>query len=203
VATVLMGASAAVLARSKRKHPAFPLTTDQTEGPFYPPDWEGDADNDLVMVRGEAAGALGVVTHISGQILGADGKPLSSAKVEIWQCDHAGHYRHPGDDQPGKRDAGFQGRGRMLTDDGGRYSFRTIRPVSYPGRTPHIHFHVVKGQRELTTQMYVAGEALNASDGILNSIADPRQREAVIVKLEAANGLEQDALAGVFDIRLA
>src|SRR4051794_25044223 len=40
--------------------------------------------------------------------------------------------------------------------------FLTIRPVPYPGRTPHIHFAVSgRGFARFITQMYVAGESGN------------------------------------------
>ena len=87
------------------------------------------------------------------------GQPSRGAMVEIWQCDAHGIYNHPGDSGQRRRDAAFQGYGRTKVDDGGRYAFRTIRPVAYPGRTPHIHFKVhAPGVGMLTTQMYVAGE---------------------------------------------
>lgn len=174
----------------------------QTLGPFYPRDWEGDVDNDLVVVTGEAARAIGQVVHVEGRVLDLGGAPVAGAEVEIWQCDGQGIYRHPRDEEGGRRrDAGFQGRGRTLTEAAGRYRFRTIRPVPYPGRTPHIHFKVAPaGGRELVTQMYVFGEPENAGDGILNSIRDARQRDSVIVRLEPADRLEAGALAATFDI---
>ncbi len=174
----------------------------QTLGPFYPRDWEGDIDNDLVIVTGEAARAMGRVVHVEGRVLDVAGAPLPGAEVEIWQCDAQGIYRHPRDEEPGRRrDPGFQGRGRTITDAAGRYRFRTIRPVPYGGRTPHIHFKVEPaGGRELITQMYVFGEERNAQDGVLNSIRDPRQRDSVIVRLDAADQLEPGALAASFDI---
>jgi protocatechuate 3,4-dioxygenase beta subunit len=185
--------------------PALAITPPQTEGPFYPRDWSGDVDSDLVVVRGEAAQALGQITHVTGRILDASGTPISGAAIEIWQCDANGVYRHPADMQgPRVRDGKFQGRGRALSAADGSYTFRTIRPVAYPGRTPHIHFAVAApGRERLITQMYVAGEPLNARDGILNAIRDPRQRASVIVPLEPAERLEAGALAGTFDIILA
>src|SRR4051812_35859249 len=103
-------------------------TPRQTAGPFYPVDWSGDVDADLVRVAGEAARAQGVVTHLRGRVLDAQGTPVSGAMVEIWQCDAFGRYRHPRDRQDG-RDPGFQGRGRVVTGPDGTYAFRTIRPV--------------------------------------------------------------------------
>lgn len=182
------------------------VTPQQTEGPFYPKDWTGDIDNDLVLVKGEAAKALGRVTHVTGKILDAAGQPVRNARVEIWQCDNNGVYRHPRDTSwfsRRERDAGFQSRGHMITDQDGNYTFRTIRPVAYPGRTPHIHFKVeAPDKQRLITQMYVEGDPGNARDGILNGLSEA-ERASVIVRLEEAERLEQGALAGVFNIVLA
>jgi protocatechuate 3,4-dioxygenase beta subunit len=179
-------------------------TPRQTEGPFYPVEWSGDVDHDLVAVRGEAPKAFGQVLHIEGRVLDLSGEPVGGAAVEIWQCDANGIYRHPSDEGRGRRrDAAFQGRGRIVTDAGGRYQFRTIRPVPYGWRTPHIHFRVQPPRRaELITQMYVFGEPLNARDAVLNGIRDPRQRDSVIVRLDPADRLEPGALAAAFDIVL-
>ena len=88
-----------------------------------------------------------------------------------------------------------------MSDASGRSSFRTIRPVPYPGRTPHIHFKVLApGKNPLVTQMYVFGEPQNAGYGVLNGIRDRRQRDSVIVRLDPAEALEPGALAGTFDI---
>jgi protocatechuate 3,4-dioxygenase beta subunit len=179
-------------------------TPAQTAGPFYPVTFPPDVDNDLVVLRGSAAQAEGVVAHIVGRVLGLDGRPVADARVEIWQCDARGRYLHPGDSGRPQRDRAFQGYGRISTSGDGSYSFRTIRPVAYPGRTPHIHFAVTApGRRELVTQMYVAGEPLNERDGLYRTIRDPRQRAAVTVRLEPANGREPGALGGTFDIVLA
>lgn len=208
--TVITGMSAAAsslllpVAPSGAQHKLI-ATPRQSEGPFYPVEWSGDVDADLVVVKGEAAQALGQITHINGRILDTLAQPVVGASVEIWQCDANGVYRHPG--QGGatlRRDPGFQGRGRATSDAAGRYAFRTIRPVAYPGRAPHIHFKVVLPDRGvLVTQMYVFGEAQNERDGVLNGIRDHRRRDVLIVRLAPADALEPGALAGVFDIVLA
>lgn len=204
---ILIGLSAlttATLLPSTRGHAQtrLPATPRQTEGPFYPRDWQGDIDNDLVTVQGEAAKAVGQVVHIQGRVLDLSGQPVAGAAVEIWQCDAQGIYRHPSDEGGGrKRDGGFQGRGRTLADSTGQYRFRTIRPVAYSSRTPHIHFKVaLPSGRALVTQMYVFGEPLNQRDFLLNNIRDTRQRNSVIVRLDQADRLEAGALAGTFDI---
>ncbi|UPY36873.1 hypothetical protein [Sediminicoccus sp. KRV36] len=168
-------------------------TPRQTTGPFYPTDWSGDADTDLVRMTGEAAQAQGVVTHLRGRLLALDGTPLAGARIEIWQCDARGVYRHPRD-RAALRDPGFQGRGRMVVGPDGGFAFRTIRPVTYPGRTPHIHVLVdAPGRPELVTQLYVEGEPGNASDVLFNRLA-PAAREMVLLRPQPAERIEPGAL---------
>jgi len=184
--------------------PKLTLTPGQAEGPFYPPEWLGDIDNDLVLVKGEDAKAMGTVLHLHGRVLDRGGQPIDGAIVEIWQCDAQGVYHHPWDERgQRKADTGFQGRGRVETDAQGRYVFRTVKPAGYSGRTPHIHFKIMQpGGDTLVTQMYFAGEPTNDRDFILNRIADPAQRESVLVELEDADAVEPGAVAGQFDIVL-
>jgi protocatechuate 3,4-dioxygenase beta subunit len=180
---------------------ALVATPRQTMGPFYPVDWTGDIDGDLVRVTGAAAQAQGVVTHLRGRVLDAVGRPVPGATVEIWQCDIFGRYRHPRDRADG-RDAGFQGRGRVVTGADGSYAFRTIRPATYPGRTPHIHVSVATRGAPLVTQFYVAGEPQNARDFLFNSLRDEAAREAVLLRLAAAERIEAGALLAEKDIVL-
>jgi protocatechuate 3,4-dioxygenase, beta subunit len=175
-------------------------TPPQSEGPFYPVELPPETDWDLLRMAG-ARPALGAVTYVEGRILDRAGRPLPGARVEIWQCDATSRYHHPGDAR-GPVDEGFQGFGRVVTDADGGYRFRTIRPVAYPGRTPHIHFAVIApGAPRFVTQMYVEGEPGNARDFLLNSVRDPQARARLIVPLTPA-AAEAGALAGRFDIVL-
>ena len=179
-------------------------TPGQTEGPFYPVEFPPDMDNDLVRVTGQAAQALGQVVHVSGRVLDTRGLAKPGSVVEIWQCDANGIYRHPRAGGQGRIDHAFQGYGRAQVDEQGRYHFRTIRPVPYPGRTPHIHFAVhVPGLGRLVTQMYIDGEPLNDRDGVLNRIRDSQARRSVIVPLTSGQVPEPGALQGRFDIIVA
>ena len=70
-----------------------------------------------------------------------------------------GLYDHPRQSGRERRDAAFQGYGRMMADAQGLYRFRTLKPVAYPGRTPHIHLKAATGDgRLLTSQFYIAGD---------------------------------------------
>lgn len=176
-------------------------TPNQTEGPFFPDKLPLDIDNDLVVIGKRTTPAMGEVTNLTGKILDLNGNPLKAAKIEIWQVDVNGAYIHSGSDNAERRDANFQGYGRFETGSKGEYRFRTIKPVAYPGRTPHIHVKVTKGDRELlTTQCYVKGDSRNERDGIIRSIRDPRARESVIVPFEKAQNSKLGELSAVFDI---
>ena len=190
VGVAAIGAPAIVLARG------LPPMTD---GPFYPSiayrarslDW----DADLTTVRGFApdgqplAKARGEHLDLHGVVRDKAGRAIDGAEIEIWQCDVVGSYRHPrgaGD----RIDAGFQGFGATRSDSRGGYRFRTIRPVPYPGRTPHIHVklrHSTFG--ELTSQLFVAGEPGNAADFLYRSLGDD-DRKDVELRLQRAPASE-------------
>ena len=130
-------------------------TPAQTEGPFYPDQLPLDRDNDLVVIKDSLTPAVGQITHLSGRVLDAKGEPVRGAVVEIWQVDNNGAYIHSRDPSRRNRDVHFQGYGRFETGSTGEYRFRTIKPVPYPGRTPHIHAKVLISNNEaLTTQFY-------------------------------------------------
>ena len=199
---LIVGAGAAMLPLRQSLAATLAATPSQTEGPFYPVALPVDADNDLVQVHGQAAQAMGVILHLQGRVLDGEGRPLPGALVEIWQCDAQGLYDHPR--QPGRerRDHAFQGYGCMQADAQGRYQFRTLKPVAYPGRTPHIHLKAATANGGLlTSQFYIAGDPRNDADFVFRSAArDPRQRERIEMRLAPAPGLEAGALATAMDI---
>jgi protocatechuate 3,4-dioxygenase beta subunit len=131
------------------------------------------------------------------------GNPVRNALVEIWQVDARAVYLHTDDSSRKKRDTNFQGFGRFLTASNGEYYFRTIKPVPYPGRTPHIHFKVKKGARELlTTQCYIKGEPRNERDGIFRRLRDARARDALLVEFAPLPGSRIGEVTARFDIVL-
>ncbi len=176
-------------------------TPRQTRGPFYPRKPPLDSDNDLIRVDGRGEPANGIFTEVTGRVVDPSGEPIDSARVEIWQCDANGRYHHARAPADG-RDPNFQGFGTFTTDTDGRYRFRTIRPVPYPGRTPHIHFRVVAPEMpELVTQMYIAGHPMNADDAIFRAAGADRHRLAVAFEpATPESGVEQlarfDLVAG-------
>jgi protocatechuate 3,4-dioxygenase beta subunit len=180
-------------------------TPAQTEGPFYPNKLPLDTDNDLLIINEDITPAIGDITHLTGKILDARGNPIKNALVEIWQCDANGVYLHTGDSdrKKDKQDKNFQGFGRFLTNASGEYYFRTIKPVPYPGRTPHIHFKIKKGGKELlTTQCYVRGHPGNERDGIWRAVKDEKQRAAITIEFAKMKESKIGELAAKFDVIL-
>jgi protocatechuate 3,4-dioxygenase, beta subunit len=179
-------------------------TPRQTAGPFYPLELPLDSDNDLVQIADHSERAAGTVLHLGGRVLEPDGRPVRGARLEIWQCDALGVYHHPRD-RRGPADANFQGFGSTTVADDGAWRFRTIEPVPYPGRTPHIHFRILgPGFEPLVTQMYIAGHPLNAQDGIYQRLGE--RASLVTVTLAPAPDLEPHLKSGakraLFDIVL-
>lgn len=178
-------------------------TPRQTEGPFYPSKLPLDTDNDLIVVNDGLTPAVGDITHLSGKILDAKGNPIKNALVEIWQVDKNGAYLHEGTANKDKRDKNFQGFGRFLTGSSGEYYFRTIKPVAYPGRTPHIHFAVkIKNRDKFTTQCYIKDDPGNERDGLWRSVRDEKQRAAITVEFAPIKESKAGELAAKFDVVL-
>ena len=174
-----------------------------TEGPFYPDRLPLDTDNDLIVIAKSTTPAVGEITHLTGIVKNAKGDPIKNAIVEIWQVDNHGAYLHSGSANKDKEDKNFQGFGRFETASDGAYKFRTIKPVAYPGRAPHIHMKVLKGTRELiTTQCHVKGDPRNSLDGVLNGVRDAKQRESVIVAFDPVKDSKLGELQARFDIVL-
>lgn len=168
--------------------PTLRATPPQTEGPFYPVAFPKDSDFDLLR-NGEQSYTKGQSAWVEGNVSDLAGKPVAGAQVEIWQCDHEGHYHHPGDG--GKADQRFQGFGRVAVGADGSYRFRTMRPLAYAGRTAHIHVKVKLGQRDLlTTQIYVAGDAGNTRDFLLRNLNDADRAALTIPFVQSSDGLK-------------
>jgi hydroxyquinol 1,2-dioxygenase len=165
-------------------------TTETTVlGPFYvkdPPVLENGADI--------SKGLKGEPVFVEGIVRSESGTPLAKAIVDVWQSDDDGHYDLQFDD-PNM----FFLRGRLHTDDEGRFAFWSIMPQSYPiptdgpagallaaaGRHPyrpaHLHFRLeAAGYRTLVTHIFVRGDEYLTSDvvfGVKDSlIADFEHR---------------------------
>lgn len=184
-------------------------TPRQGMGPFYPEAKPLDQDNDLTNVEGKTGRAEGRLLHIVGRVFDGAGGLVKNARVEIWQANSFGRYNHPRDRRDVPLDPNFQGYGHDTTDAEGAYHFRTIEPAPYPAsanwmRPPHIHFAIFDARyRRFVTQMYFAGNPLNARDGLLNGISDPTSRARLEVALQPPSpDLDPESAMATFDIVL-
>lgn len=158
---------------------ALTATPAQMLGPFYPLRPDAAAGNDLTTVDGKAR-ARGTPLTIAGRVLDSGGLPQAGVLLELWQTNAHGRYHHPHDDSPQPLDRQFRGYGRATTGADGAYRFVTIEPVAYPGRAPHVHFRVSRGERELlVTQMYLPGGA-NDKDVQFMSIRESAARRLLL-----------------------
>jgi len=188
VAAALVAAPALWLGPRAQPAASRRATPAQTEGPFYPVLLPRDSDHDLLR-NGALTYPEGQSAWVEGSVSDLAGKPVAGAQVEIWQCDHAGHYHHPGDGD--RADRRFQGFGRVTVGADGRYRFRTLRPVAYAGRTPHIHVKVKLGQRELlTTQLYVTGDPGNPRDFLWRSLGEADRAALTVPFAPGSDGLQ-------------
>jgi protocatechuate 3,4-dioxygenase beta subunit len=174
----LAGAAALPLARAQGER-ALERTPTQTLGPFYPrtaAERPRETDADLLRVEGDRVLSKGTPIYLTGRVLDRRVGPLADAAIEIWQCDANAVYHHPAGGAEAERDPDFQGYGVARTDASGAFHFRTIRPVAYPGRTPHIHVRVAAADgRVLSTQLYLPGDPGNARDFLFRRLSAEEQ----------------------------
>lgn len=189
-ATVIAATAAPAWLTPARAQTPLRPTPSQTEGPYYPVALPADTDFDLLR-NGSARYGQGQPAWVEGTVTDTRGVPVAGAVVEIWQCDQAGHYHHPGDG--GRADPAFQGFGRVGVGRDGRYRFRTLRPAPYSGRTPHIHVKVKLDRAELlTTQLYVAGDPGNARDFLWRRLGEQGQAALTRPFVAATDGLRAE-----------
>ena len=134
-------------------------TASGTVGPFFPPRFLGEADNDLTVVVPHqqaissastvgassatsassassatslpAPPAQGERIHVSGHVYEAGRVPRFNTIVEIWQADAGGRFAHAADPRHAQADPHFMGWGRTWTDKAGYFEFTTVKPGAY------------------------------------------------------------------------
>lgn len=140
------------------------------EGPLYVAG--APASEGFARLDDGTESAEGEVLYMQGTVFGDDGQPLPGAQVEVWHANLKGNYSFFD-----KTQSEFNLRRSIVTDENGRYQFRSIVPMGYgcpPGgstqrlldllgrhgrRPAHIHFFVTApGHRKLTTQINIDGD---------------------------------------------
>ena len=186
----------------------LPHRLTEVTGPLLGEDRVRAEDADLTRRLGGEAQGQRIILH--GRVLDSDGRPVPHTLVEIWQANAAGRYRHVVDNWPAPLDPHFDGLGRVMTDDQGRYEFLTIRPGAYPWRNhdnawrpAHIHFSLFGRAftQRLVTQMYFPDDPLFFQDPIVNAIPEAA-RPAAISRYDHSRTVDHWALAFAWDIVL-
>jgi protocatechuate 3,4-dioxygenase beta subunit len=198
------------------RSPQLPLLSLQNSlsevtGPMFGSQDLGPLDNDLIVNYAKDGEAIGQRTIVHGRVLDELGRGVPKTLLEFWQANAGGRYRHKNDSYLAPLDPNFGGCGRTLTDDEGRYAFRTIKPAPYPWRNSvnswrpaHIHFSVFGTGfvQRLITQMYFEGDPLLAHDPMYLGIPDADAARRLVAPLDLNASVPLDTLAYRFDIVL-
>ena len=143
-------------------------------GPFWRDDQPTSASGDT-LVRSPTPGPE-LVVHAS--LSDAEGRPVAGAEVDIWHSSPEGLYENQ---DPAQAEMNL--RGRFVTDETGRFHFRSVKPAGYPipidgpvgelvratrrhhYRPAHLHFMIYKpGFKTLITQIYAPDDEHIDSD---------------------------------------
>jgi protocatechuate 3,4-dioxygenase beta subunit len=186
-------------------------TLSETTGPRFGHGMIGPLDNDLILNWRQTGEPIGQRMILHGRVLDENARPVQGALIELWQANAGGRYRHQKETYRAALDPNFGGCGRTLTDDEGRYWFRTIKPGAYPWpngindwRPAHIHlslFGHAFAQR-LITQLYFEGDPMIWQCPIVSTIPSREAVSQLVAALDRSATLPHDALAYKFDIVL-
>jgi protocatechuate 3,4-dioxygenase, beta subunit len=201
-----------VLRSPQRAMISLPNTLSEITGPVFGHNILGALDNDLIHnFARPSESAIGPRIVVHGQVLDERGKPVPNILVEVWQANAGGRYRHKREGYIAPLDPNFGGCGRCITDDEGRYQFRTIQPGPYPWpnrindwRPAHIHFSLFGSgfAQRLITQMYFEGDPLIPLCPIVSTIADKQAVQRLVAAYDHNNTIPMDARCYRFDIVL-
>jgi hydroxyquinol 1,2-dioxygenase len=145
-------------------------------GPFHVPDAPRYDMGANICLDGKGETCL-----FEGRVVDLDGNPIEGATIDVWSDNAEGYY----DVQQPDIQPKWNNRGIFVTGAEGTYSFRGIRPVSYPipddgpvgqmlkalGRHPnrpaHMHFIVsAPGYETIVTHTFVDGDEWLTSDAV-------------------------------------
>jgi len=169
-------------------------TENTLEGPFYVPGAPLLIAPYVLPMRPDEPGER---LLFSGTVRASDGAPLAGAMLDLWQVSADGGYSHF---HPGYPD--YNLRGRLATDDEGRFEVLTVVPVPYEvpkggatgrllaalGRTAfrpaHLHVKLThEGHRPLTTQVYFEDDPWLGRDAVLGT-----DRPSLVTRLVRDDG---------------
>jgi len=120
----------------------------------------------------------GPAVFVNCRVKDQSGKPIDGAEVDVWHSSPDGLYENQ---DPGQAEMNL--RGRFISDEAGRFHFRSVKPAGYPipvdgpvgefvratrrhnYRPAHLHFMVYKtGFKTLISQIYSPDDEHIGSD---------------------------------------
>ena len=206
------GYKSSILRAPEQKLLVLAQSLSETTGPVFGHGDIGALDNDLIrnFARPDES-PIGERIIVHGHILDENGRGVAGALLEVWQANAGGRYRHKNDSYLAPLDPNFGGCGRVISDDMGYYSFRTIKPGPYPWpnggndwRPAHIHYSVFGSgfAQRLITQIYFEGDPHIPLCPIVNSINDPKAIDQLTARLDMENTVPMDIRAYRLDVIL-
>lgn len=167
-------------------------TPSQTIGPFHRIMVPWDGGDTLIPSNDPAA------ITVQGQVFDGAVMPVDDCVIEIWQANVHGRYAHPDDIREVPLIEGFDGFGRVITDQNGRFSILTVKPGPVPGpgdtiQAPHISLSLFSRGllKRLATRLYFADEsAANERDPVLQSITDAERRRTLIATRKSSSSTQ-------------
>ncbi len=196
VPKVMVGDSDSIVLTPSQPMVDVGMQNDPILRPHFPGHFLRAGENDLTYIAPGRPQAEGEVISVSGQVLDDDGRPVRHTCVELWNANRHGRYTHehcPA--KTGPIDPNFHGCGRTVTDESGRYVFRTIRPGPYLAepdinwwRPAHLHFSIFGGGTRLITQMLFPGDDLIKQDLVWLFVDDERRRKRMIAMGDIETG---------------
>jgi catechol 1,2-dioxygenase len=78
---------------------------------------------------------------ISARVIDRDGRPVAGAEVDVWHASPVGLYENQDPEQ-----ADMNLRGKLVTDDDGRFSFRSVMMRGYPIPTNGVVGRLLRAQ---------------------------------------------------------
>jgi catechol 1,2-dioxygenase len=161
----------------------------------------------------------GEIVFMQGQVFDTQQKPIPYAQVEVWHANLQGFYSFFGPPQ-----TPFNLRRTIITDENGRYQFRSIMPSGYAvppngstdvllqalgrhgNRPAHIHFFVTaKGYRKLTTQVNIDGDPYLWDDfafGSREGLVPPVKRITNVAEAQLKYGINRKVASIDFNFNM-
>ncbi len=167
--TVFAQSSQTSTQQLQQQHNSFcKLTESDMLGPFY--------KEDAPFKQRIGEGTEGERLIITGKVMDMRCQPIKGAILDVWQTNSSGQYDN----------LEFNLRGKVKTDNDGKYVIDTIIPREYSQgditRPGHIHLKIgIPNQPALTTQLYFEG------DPYLSTSED----DSLVMRINEENGTQK------------